>query len=64
MERVKTNIRDILYRSFNLTISNVTSDFKLTLADFTHITSDLKTMDTSLEQFLNLVTSQYIMFNS
>lgn len=52
------------YVRFQVIVRNVhPSKQQLTLGDLTQISSDLDNIDTSLEQFLNLVTSQYVMFN-
>lgn len=52
------------YVRFQVIVRNVDpSKQQLTLGDLTQISSDLDNIDSSLEQFLNLVTSQYVMFN-
>lgn len=57
-------MQELMFTHFTVTICNVKDNSQLTVGDLSKYTSDLRQVDKSLEQFLNLVTSQYVMFNS
>lgn len=69
-ESVKFNIpieklpADFLpYASCEIAIRRVTSEFQLTLGDLSCLSRDLTQVEHSLGQFLDLATSQQIMFS-